>query len=153
MVIKVEFNEQEIITFNFKKEILKNICGYAGGLEKIGYLFYQKLLNINEYILDEISEPHKKDISTKIYSEICWRHKWKTKKWIETKKKKYGIIGYYHTHPEQFKIVPSNIDFSYFNKNSKKANIKVYIIAISKELMIYFYSYGKEIMKKKWILE
>lgn len=134
----------------FEEKIFDEIQSFAGDMEKIGYLFIYNILGTKEIVISEITHPHEKDISTPVYSEICSKHARIAKRKIKESDNTIASIGFYHTHPVSYGVKPSQTDIDHFEHSSRKALLKVFIIATSKELAIYIYKYGVCTERIKW---
>lgn len=145
--MKIEIEDHKLL---FEQDIFKKIQSYSGENEKIGYLFVYNISGTKELVISEITEPHYKDLSTPIFSEISAKHAKIAKKKIKESNYTIAVIGFYHTHPVSFGAVRSQTDIDHFKDVSKKSRLNVFIIATSKELVIYIYKYGECIERITW---
>ncbi len=148
MIMNLEIKRKNI-SINIDDLVFETICKQAGGNEKIGYIFYEKIKDTNEYIINKISPPHKKDISKPGYCKISRKHKREVDAWLSWNEH-ISTIGYYHTHPESYGTKRSRVDLNAFWESSLENEISIFIIAIKSKVSIYIYSFGREVKMKKW---
>ncbi len=119
--------------------------------EKIGYLFYKRISNTNEFVVDWFTPFHEKDVSKPCYCKTSHTHKRTAKNIV--KNSKVGFIGFWHTHPNGLSSYPSNIDFDEFERISRKNKYCIFLIGSIESIRYMIYIDGRLLGKAeiKWI--
>lgn len=149
---KINFSiEDQLHTIFIDNKCLLKIQHLAGRIEQGGYIFISKIKDTNEYIVELLTEPHKKDICTATFIKLSNKHKRLSKR-IQRNNGHLYEIGFYHTHPKNFGCNPSHYDLNYFSSISEKYKISLFMIGVINKVNILIYSYGKQIAKEvAWI--
>ena len=145
---KIEFEiDNQQYTIFIHEEFLLKINGLAGKLEYGGYMFASKIKDTNEFIVELLTDPHKKDVCSETFIKISNKHK-KIARNIQKNNKHLYEIGFYHTHPENYGCRPSMYDLKYFEMISKKYKISLFVIGVTNKVNIIVYSQGNKIKEE-----
>lgn len=145
---KIEFSiENEYHAIFIEDNHFKKITNLAGGKEQGGYIFISKIKNTQEYIVELLTDPHKRDICSETFIKLSNKHKRIARK-IQRKNNTLYEVGFYHTHPESFGCRQSEYDLEYFSNISRQYKISLFMIGINNKVNIIIYSYGRQKAKE-----